>query len=1634
MIGMLGTVGLVLAFALSFTSAARAQPMPRDAAPQATPDKQFMLDLEALTRAPHRLAGSEAGRAASDYVQARLRDIGIQQLFELDVQVWQSRTIRCSLELDGVSVPLLPLRPDLMALPVTPAEGIRADTLYVAGGEPADYGARSPAGKIVVLDYDSASNWQRAFAWGARAVIFLGRDGESPRAAKHVDLPVNLPRFYAEPSVLAIADLRVDHTNTQLLSEVRWERGVGRNLIARIPGTAPAFAGEHAEQEALVLSAHFDSYGVVPERSAGARGAANVAALLEAAARFQEKPAKRDVIFMFLDADAWAHQGAREVYDAWLMPDDQAHKQIDEHAKELADTSAIAGLLGREHLSVQGAGASVETVRALKRDLSDEADFAHDDSHKQLEVLRLHSAPTASMRAQMAELAERTQSWDDLRRALHQDTLAGFVAEHAGAPMFRSIFSELERRLGQRLAARALELKDLIAIDQQRERLRAGLGRKDSSGSHPDWVALHVAFDFSDRGATWGPVVGDWGNRLFAFRSPKSDGDLPGYYGRILGALREASRSGPALSGLAAHTLDDPSLGLSFAPEPFVSEASVAGSYGIYELTLMTGYDARERDGQPSDDLAALDAGALRRQALAGSELLARAADSAELSLPRVFHAYARSKYPSFSHGQSQGDYAGLSVSGTLSEDRPAANAMVALWPGNKSWANSAWLTRQNSAQLPGYEPTALEVVDQHGRYRAIGLREDLFTEAMTIAATFDDRGAIVGISAQEQQAHKFSEAMRVNISTGPGYAWTSLQTDETDPALLKVMKASSDAPFRDNRSLWGELGSFGFLYVSDQVPDYRLKIFQPKGPSLLGPPTASAPYGTGIEPRRLEPGLRLSELTARDLWELNERRLAQLRARGVTSADLELLHARAKRALDRASRESDTPRAEAVRLQSAALSGRVYGPLRSSMDDLVHAVVALLLLAIPFAFSLERLLLGASTIYGRIAGFAACFLTTFGVLYLIHPGFAIASTPVIVFLAFAIVLLAGLVTYIVMRKFSSELKAIQGHAGRAHTLEVSRAGTTLAAIGMGVSTMRRRPMRTMLTALTVTMLTFTILCFASFSRTVGVRAVYEGPLSAQTPSSALLRKLDYSELVPGALEILQGLEGNGGLLAAQYWLVPKDATAPHFSIARVDTGEAFTVDALMSVSPEELKRFPELSAALGDGGLAAELAALSRGEVFLPATTAQLLKLKPGDELALNGHLTRLAGTLSASKLQRLRNLDGQSLLPVDFQDAATLAQGSQATPSAQSGATPTVDETDRSFVHLSSEQVVLGSSDFVRGLGGTLRAISIYGGQGVEPAALGRRLAEITGLPVWAAGSQGVERLIFTVLSDVSGGFALFVPLLLGGLIVFGTLLGSIADREREIFTFSALGLAPAHVGLLFFAEAAVYAVVGGMGGQILAELVGLLAAQLARAGRIEPVSINYSSTNSLVAIGIVMSTVLVSAAYPALRASRAANPGLSRAFRIPKPEGDRLSLIFPFTVSAYDITGVVSYLAEHFRNHDDAGLGDFAASNVALRKTDAGSIELCADLAVAPFDLGVTQHLILTALPSSIPGVDEISLSLERTSGTRDDWYRQNRVFLRGLREQFLLWRTLSVDSVEAYRLVTLQALGEAGSTAA
>ena len=371
-------------------------------------------------------------------------------------------------------------------------------------------------------------------------------------------------------------------------------------------------------------------------------------------------------------------------------------------------------------------------------------------------------------------------------------------------------------------------------------------------------------------------------------------------------------------------------------------------------------------------------------------------ADRPELSLPRVFAPLARSKYPRFNAGRAEGNYAGLQVSGSLSEDRPAVGALLALWPGEVDWKRNAWNSLSDADWMPSYDPVALEAVDANGRFRLVGLRSDLYEEVMTIGTLFDEQGQVRAITTTEKQTQKLVDTMRVNLFFAKGGQWSTLHSSQPFPRTdrFKLMKASSDSLFQDNRALWGQLTGHGFFYISDQLVDYRVKLFQPAGDVALGEFSKAHPFGIGIDPELFGRGINLREYTARDLWQLNESRLQKLRTRGVTSADLEQLHARSQASLRRVASAATVLEREALLTRSVSLSHRVYQPIRDTMDDLVYAIVILLLLTIPFAFSLERLLIGASGVYGRIGGFVAMFMATFGILYLLHPGFAIASTP----------------------------------------------------------------------------------------------------------------------------------------------------------------------------------------------------------------------------------------------------------------------------------------------------------------------------------------------------------------------------------------------------------------------------------------------------------------------------------------------------------------------------------------------------------------------------------------------------------------------------------------------------------------
>src|SRR6185436_6750285 len=110
--------------------------------------------------------------------------------------------------------------------------------------------------------------------------------------------------------------------------------------------------------------------------------------------------------------------------------------------------------------------------------------------------------------------------------------------------------------------------------------------------------------------------------------------------------------------------------------------------------------------------------------------------------------------------------------------------------------------------------------------------------------------------------------------------------------------------------------------------------------------------------------------------------------------------------------------------------------------------------------------------------------------------------------------------------------------------------------------------------------------------------------------------------------------------------------------------------------------------------------------------------------------------------------------------------------------------------------------------------------------------------------------------------------------GLIIFNTMLGSIAERRREIHVYTSLGLAPLHVGALFVAEAMTYGLIGTVFGYVLGQGVATLLLKLGWLGQI---TLNYSGTSAMLTMALILLIVLLSSIVPARIASRIAAPSI-------------------------------------------------------------------------------------------------------------------------------------------------------------
>ncbi len=1656
---------------------------------------RFLHDIRELTSGDHRLAGlPEGSRRASKYVEQRLRDAGVEDVFVQEFPVIQNIPTESRLVSDGREYPLLACRPNLLQASVTPADGLTGKTLYAGEGDMAEFGDEMPQDRIVVMEWDSDLRWLRAFAFGAKAVVFIGSEEPAPNAWHHLHMPANLPRFYVPEETAEELELRSRPREVTLHAASKWDELSGRNVIAHLPGTDPEFVQGRPEQ-AVVLAAPLDSYSEVPALSPGARGAANAAALLQLVEYYRVNRPRRDIIAVFLDAQAQSHAGARAFYGA-VAADDRRAEAVKDRIKNFEDEREyrrqLLDIFSRDDLfapDTKGLAYYEEALRAV----NDEVLNFSSDVLEQLRPLRLERSRLRRREESVpSELEERIEflaaedlGWNTLQGYIANHRQHGMsepeLAEHARRELarhergLRRLDSDEDPRASDLRIQRAIydglmdkmeiakwRMRDMTTsrleeLDTLEARAKKDLELRDRFGPKQRHLVLHVSVNLGDARRQWSFVHGDDSGPMM--------GDDPGYYRGLFATMDETARQlGEDAADFDRRALSPEYSSRLFAPGRFVHSGAAARMFALFNVAAMTSMDRLDREGQPADTLEALDTDAVFSQTRQLGAFLHRLTEHRGLTLSPRARPRARWHESRWALPQSTGGRVRRAGAGSAMADRSVPDAVVAIITRG---VGGHWDINSVRENPPGFVRPILTRTNTDGVFSVGPYVPDPGSgqtppAPLIFSAAFDEPTVLSQRQNQEDDSHSRGLIAYANtedtFEQDRDLSSASVELFHTRGITLvgfgfhrgavgtRAMDASSGARFSNDRHQLCEWENVLTLFAPYEIERYSL--FNRAGMVLLNnEPTREGHQGQGL--LLADPWSRPAtpEWTAGDLSRLNEYRLSLLRGNRINEESLEIIHSKARALAEDVERrdqsdsaagadeggDEDPPmsvqRYFAGKSASAAYSRGAYSPSVSVITDLVNAVVLLLLMAMPFAYALERLIIGTPHIYRQIGWFTAFFLLTFILLYLVNPAFSIAATPVVIFLAFAIILLSSLVIFIMIRKLQAELKKLQGLSVSVHSADVSRLSTMLAAVHMGISTMRRRPLRTLLTASTVVLLTFTILAFASFGTSWGLRERYEGPLT-NPPPRILVRSQLWSPVGDGVYETLRGHFDGRGQVVPRYWLSPtagevERAMADNRDLQKLvaagDGSQATSIAAAVGLDRRDVQNQQELASMLSGRS---EM--LEDDGIFLTEAVASELGLTEDDtgnaDVLLAGRRFTFAGTI-LDAMAGYTLLEDSSILPVDYQTTTGGALESlQDTGVTARGEMPDIETSQ--FVTYNLDRVVIISPRAAERLGAEIRAVKVYPDQPEDIRELASEAAHISKLPTYVGDSGGVDRLIFAALATASGWRDLMIPVLLGGLIVFGTMLGSVSDREREIYTFSSLGLAPPHVASLFFAEASVYAVVGGMGGYLLGQLVTRVMGFLAELGYVAVPSMNYSSTNAIVTILIVMGTVLISTIYPAVKASRSANPGIQRQWRIPPPKGDLYDLVFPFTVSAYDITGVVSFLREHFHNHADEALGGFATTACEIfRQEDNDMLAFGATVALAPFDLGVNQDFVLLSRPSEIEGIDEVRIMIYRRSGAHGDWRRANRVFINDLRKQLLIWRSLPDDVIDNYRRQTL-----------
>ena len=1106
----------------------------------------------------------------------------------------------------GRTVDIKPARFNLLSCPTIAPGGVTGRIVYAGGGSLAEFNGLDPAGAVVLMDMDSGKNWINAARLGAKAVIYVDPGLAEDPAPRNVfedkveQTPIDFARFWMPRKTAEMVFGRLQGLGrkdrgrqVRLESASWWQNVVSENVYCWIPGTDPDFDGQ-----ATVIQAFFDSTGYIPGASPGADEAVSIVTLLDIARDLGRNPPSRSVLLL---ATSGHGQGAAGVRDfAWYLQYGQ--EDLETLHNSLFDRTERSGkalaLLEDGFPFTSGNLENQDRAALLKEAF--------------LSVIKdeIDAISTRLMRLRLKKGVDKEKIKNLAARRLTLKRLKWPRASvHADIPL-----SESERSLLLELVDKAKSWQEKIFRDASRQLkcLESGLDLRELVADKK--IAAFMGLHLSSHGYGVGGFDKGW---LYDLKtkikrtrllSPIDDllhetADKMPEVGHLLQDTLRPSRIRPWQSWLP----DRPSMG----GEPMALA-------GFPAFTLATVQDARPNWGTPYDLPVSMDMESMKRQ---GKLVLglARALCDQPLSTAGEMGKSGWSTLVGRANLLRQGE---------LFPDQPAVGTVFLTFQGparfysmvdteGRFWVKGLAIRSKftvHKAILEGFRfhkdtGRAMWAADKpltgKSNYRVKTKRSVMETSLIMFSC-----GQTTFFNMLEPRTYRYlyvPELIDARTESKPLRYWLSRL--DTRDSTLGTFFLEPDVPLK--------------LTLSDNFVDKKVLLLNgspenPRGKGYLIGNWHTVPY--------------TEYKAARDMWNLLTPRILNLENKGIVNERIRDLRLRGTDALARAdSAMTDLKWDETYKQagESLAIASQVYTQVEKLQKDVLVGVLFYIALFIPFAYCMERLLFSYSEIKRRIIAFLGLLLSIIGVVYTVHPAFELTYSPTVVILAFFILGLSLLVSSIIFFRFEREMVDLQRRSRQQKVVDLSRTSAFAAAFTLGVGNLRRRPLRTALTCVTLVILTFTIM---NFTAVKSVRTKGWTPFSEKASYHGFLMKyFGWKDMPVESLSAIRNVFEDRGLVLPRTWYVTQDDTRAPMVDVHVGSQD-ITARGMIGLSWQE----PLLSGL--DRGIVEGrwFRKGERNEIILPLNMAQSLGVRPGEDV----HVWGMPFTVAGCPARRLAGL----------------------------------------------------------------------------------------------------------------------------------------------------------------------------------------------------------------------------------------------------------------------------------------------------------------------------------------------------------------------------------------------------------